>query len=372
METCQLRENSVEGSLSVMLKSRRQKLWSFFEEHAIDLLLIEHPVNLRYLSGFSGSEGALLLSQEGGWFICDSRYTVQAAKEVADLVLVEQAQRQEAVADLVRQSGGYRVGFEASHTTVTGHQGLTARLPGVTLVGLGPELDAVRNCKDASELEQLEQVASLASASLEAALPQLQPGIQEDAFALQLEFEMRRRGADGRGFDFIVASGARGAMPHGRASDKTILSGELVTIDFGAIKNGYHSDETVTLAVGSINTRQQQLYQTVLDAHDRAVAAVKPGIACRELDAIAREYIKAQGFGEYFGHGLGHGVGLDIHEKPVISPRSNAVVEEGMVFTIEPGIYIPGFGGVRIEDTVAVTADGCRVLTKVSKQLVIV
>ena len=355
-----------------MLKSRRRRLLPFFEEHALDLLLIEHPVNLRYLSGFSGSEGALLLSQEGGWFVCDSRYTVQAGKEVADLLLVEQAQRQEAVADLVRQSGGYRVGFEASHTTVTQHQGLAARLPGVTLVGLGPELDAVRNCKDAGELEQLEQVADLASAAFEAVLPQLQPGIREDSFALQLEFEMRRRGADGRAFDFIVASGPRGAMPHGRASDKQVLAGELVTIDFGAIKDGYHSDETVTLAVGSINTRQRQLYQTVLDAHDRAIAAVKPGIACRDLDALAREYIKEQGFGQYFGHGLGHGVGLDIHEKPVVSPRSDAVVEEGMVFTIEPGIYIPGLGGVRIEDTVAVTSDGCRLLTKVSKQLVIV
>ncbi|MDD2500835.1 MAG: M24 family metallopeptidase, partial [Geobacter sp.] len=211
-----------------------------------------------------------------------------------------------------------------------------------------------------------------ASAAFEAVLPQLQPGIREDEFALQLEFEMRRRGADGRGFDFIVASGVRGAMPHGRASDKPILAGELVTVDFGAIKDGYHSDETVTLAVGSVNTRQQQIYQTVLDAHDRAIAAVKPGITCRELDTLARDYIKAQGFGQYFGHGLGHGIGLDVHEKPVISPRSDAVVEEGMVFTIEPGIYIPGFGGVRIEDTVAVTADGCRLLTKVSKQLFIV
>lgn len=355
-----------------MLKSRRRRLLPFFEEYALDLLLIEHPVNLRYLSGFSGSEGALLLSPEGGWFLCDSRYTVQAGKEVADLILVEQTQRQEAVADLVRQSGGCRVGFEASHTTVTSHQGLVTRLPGVTLVGLGPELDAVRNCKDSSELEQLEQVASLASVSLEAVLPQLQPGIREDAFALQLEFEMRRRGADGRAFDFIVASGVRGAMPHGRASDKTIQSGELVTIDFGAVLDGYHSDETVTVAVSSIDERQQRIYQTVLDAHDRAIAAVKPGISCRALDALARDYIKDQGFGEYFGHGLGHGVGLDIHERPTISPRSEAIVEEGMVITIEPGIYIPGLGGVRIEDTVAVTADGCRLLTKVPKQLIVV
>lgn len=352
-----------------MLKSRRHSLVSFFEAYELDLLLVEHPVNLRYLSGFSGSEGSLLLTPEGGWFICDSRYTVQASKEVVGLTVVEQSQRQEGVADLVRQSGGYRLGFEAAHTTVSNHQGLAARLPGVTLIALGPELDAIRSCKDAVELEQLSRVASLASAALETLLPMIRPGLVETELALQLEFEMRRSGAEGRGFDFIVASGVRGAMPHGRASDKQIQAGELVTIDFGAVRDGYHSDETVTVAIGSINDRQRRIYETVREAHDRAVEAVKPGISCRDLDAVARDFIREQGFGEFFGHGLGHGVGLDVHEKPVISPRSEATVEEGMVFTIEPGIYIPGFGGVRIEDTVAVTADGCRLLTRVSKQL---
>jgi Xaa-Pro aminopeptidase len=352
-----------------MLKSRRQRLVRFFEEHDLDLLLIEHPVNLRYLSGFSGSEGALLLTPEGGWFVCDSRYTIQAAKEVAGLTVVEHAQRQEGITDLIRQAGGQRVGFEAAHTTVSQHQGLLARLPGVLLQAVGPELDTVRNCKDIDELKQLSRVAELASASLEALLPLIRPGMVESELALQLEFEMRRSGADGRGFDFIVASGVRGAMPHGRASDKQIRSGELVTIDFGAVQDGYHSDETVTVAVGSISDRQQRIYETVREAHDRAIEAVKPGISCRDLDAVARDYIKGQGFGDYFGHGLGHGIGLDVHEKPVISPRSEAMVEEGMVFTIEPGIYVPGFGGVRIEDTVAVTADGCCLLTKVPKQL---
>ena len=181
---------------------------------------------------------------------------------------------------------------------------------------------------------------------------------------------MRRRGADARAFDFIVASGERGAMPHGRASDKLLCSGELVTIDFGAVKDGYHSDETVTVAVGRPSDRGREIHEIVRQAHDRAIAAVRPGISCRDLDAVARDYIREQGYDDYFGHGLGHGVGLDIHEKPVVSPRSDAVVEEGMVFTIEPGIYIPGFGGVRIEDTVAVTADGCVVLTQAPKELI--
>jgi Xaa-Pro aminopeptidase len=158
-------------------------------------------------------------------------------------------------------------------------------------------------------------------------------------------------------------------MPHGRASDKVLRAGELVTIDFGAVKDGYHSDETVTVAVGRPGERECEIHEIVKQAHDRAIAAVRPGMNCRELDAVARDYIRDRGYGDCFGHGLGHGVGLNIHEKPVISPRSETVIQEGMVFTIEPGIYIPGFGGVRIEDTVVVTADGCRVLTQSPKEL---
>ncbi len=354
-----------------MLKSRRQKLLPFFEKHKLDILLIEHNVNLRYLSGFSGSEGALLLKPDcSGWFVCDSRYTIQATDEVSDLKVIEQVQRQKGIADLIIHSGAVRAGYESSHTSVSKHHGLQNLLPKVALVPIDQELDTIRNCKDDYEIKQMAEVAGLASASLEATLPLLRPGIAESWFALQLEFEMRRRGAEGRGFDFIVASGTRGAMPHGKASEKLVLSGELVTIDFGAVKNGYYSDETVTVAIGTINERQRQIYQTVLDAHDLAVSVVKPGISCRDVDAVARDYIKNQGFGNYFGHGLGHGVGLDVHEKPVISPRSDSVVEEGMIFTIEPGIYIPEFGGVRIEDTIVVTADGCRLLTNCPKHLI--
>lgn len=160
-------------------------------------------------------------------------------------------------------------------------------------------------------------------------------------------------------------------MPHGRASDKIIQTGELVTIDFGAIKDGYHSDETVTIACGKPEIRAQEIHAIVRTAHDLAIEAVRPGISCKDLDEVARSYIRNKGYGEYFGHGLGHGVGLEIHEMPTLSPRSTAVLEEGMVITVEPGIYIPGFGGVRIEDTVVVTGDGCRALTSADKQLLV-
>lgn len=355
-----------------MLKDRRSRLLPLFEHEQLDGLLIEHLPNLGYLTGFSGSTGSLLLTREHGWFICDSRYTLQARNEVTGFEVVEQNQRVEAIATLCGRYGWTRIGFEAAHTVVSVQQELARQLPEVALVPIGAELDAIRDRKDRWELTALEQVATLASEALLSLLPRVQPGETEAFLALELEFEMRRRGAAGRGFDFIVASGERGAMPHGRASTKQIRPGELVTIDFGAVLNGYHSDETVTLGVGQLDDRQRQVHAVVLAAHDMAIDAVRPGISCKELDAVARDYIREQGFGDYFGHGLGHGVGLEVHERPTVSPRSEAVLEAGMVITIEPGIYIPGWGGVRIEDTVAVTADGCDVLTKVPKKLLVV
>ena len=353
-----------------MLKNKASRLQPFFEKHALDLLLIEHPVNLRYLTGFSGSEGSLLVSADGsGWFICDSRYTLQANQEVQGYAVVEQSRRRNAVMELVEGAAARRVGIEGAHTTISDYRAMTEILNPVDLVAIGAELDTIRDIKESAELDQLERVATLASQSLLAVLPRLRPGVVEADFALELEFEMRRRGADACGFDIIVASGERGAMPHGRASRKAVQAGELVTIDFGAVLDGYHSDETVTVAVGAIDEEQRRVYETVRVAHDLAVAAVKPGISCRDLDAVAREHICAAGYGDFFGHGLGHGVGLEVHEKPVVSPRSDALIEEGMVFTIEPGIYLPGRFGVRIEDTVTVTSDGCRVLTKVPKML---
>lgn len=355
-----------------MLKSRRFRLTTFFEEYALKAVLFTDLRNIRYLCGFSGSEGALLVARDAAWFLCDSRYTAQASAEVHSAEVRECGPvRIDTIAALAEEFGLDRIGFEASHTTVSAYRKMVEKLPGVELVELGTSLDEIRICKDAAELELLGAVATLSSESLAAILGRIKPGVCEADIALELELEMRRRGADGTAFDFIVASGVRGAMPHGRASDKTICPGELVTIDFGAVKGGYHSDETVTVACGEPGSRAREIHAVVKAAHDRAIEAVRAGISCRDLDNVARSYISDKGYGEYFGHGLGHGVGLEIHEAPTLSPRSSMVLEEGMVVTIEPGIYIPGFGGVRIEDTVVVTGDGCRALTSANKELVL-
>ncbi|MDD2898127.1 MAG: Xaa-Pro peptidase family protein [Desulfuromonadaceae bacterium] len=355
-----------------MLKNRRSRLKPFFEEYALKAVLVTDLKNIRYLCGFSGSEGALLISPETSWFLCDSRYTAQAAEEVHGAEVREcGAVRIDTIAALADEFGLDRIGFEASHTTVSSFRRLSEKLDRIELVEIGPILDEIRICKDASEIELLRSVATLSSHALTAVLHLIKPGVQEVEIALALEFEMRRRGADGKAFDFIVASGERGAMPHGRASNKIIASGDLVTIDFGALQNGYHSDETVTVACGQPNLREQEIHSIVKDAHDRAIEAVRAGISCKDLDEVARSFICEKGYGDFFGHGLGHGVGLEIHEPPTLSPRSAAVLETGMVITIEPGIYIPGFGGVRIEDTVVVTDNGCDVLTCADKQLLV-
>ena len=354
-----------------MINNRLAAARGYLNNYNIDALLFLGLANIRYLSGFTGSDGALVIFPAEGSFLTDSRYSTQASVEVAGFRTIVYQEKGAAIAAELNGKGVKRVGFEAQSVTVAFHNVLQGLMPDVELVPIGDELANLRIIKDAGEIRLLDRAADIASSSLQSILGMIRPGLSEREAALELEFAMLRSGAEAKAFDFIVASGERGALPHGKASEKKISAGELVTFDFGAVYLGYNSDETVTVAVGEPDSRQREIYQIVKDAHDAALAVVKPGISCRELDAVARNYIEKKGFGKYFGHGLGHGVGIDIHEKPTVSPRSEAVVEEGMVFTIEPGIYVPGWGGVRIEDTVCVTNDGCHVLTKICKDLLI-
>lgn len=352
-----------------MLKDRIFSARELLIQRSLDAILVTGLQSIRYLSGFTGSDGVLILTKEGGCFLTDSRYTTQAASEVSEVALAEYRVKLDAVAEWIRCSGSLKTGFVASQLPVSVYNELSAKLPGFELVPLQDELSDLRAIKDADEIELLSTAARFASEALLEILPLVKPGVSENELALELEIAMRRRGADDKAFDFIVASGDRGALPHGRASRKNIASGEMITFDFGALYNGYYSDETVTVALGEPDPKLLEIYSIVREAHDRAIEAVKPGIFLKDLDSIARSFIEERGFGANFGHGLGHGVGLEIHERPIVSFRSEDIAEEGMVFTIEPGIYIPGLGGVRIEDTVVVERSGCRVLTNVSKEL---
>jgi Xaa-Pro aminopeptidase len=352
-----------------MVKDRAQKVRSLLDEKGLDGLLFLHRPNLRYLCGFSGSEGALLVGRDEKVFLTDSRYTSQAHLEVTADRIVEYRVQLEGIVREAQATGLRRIGFEAETMPFATVERLReAGGEQLEWRPLGKPLRTLRWLKDAVETETLERAADLAATAFEEILPMIRPGAVERDISLALEFAMKRRGAEEKSFDFIVASGERGALPHGVASQKKIQAGELVTIDFGARWQGYHSDETVTLAVGSVDPQLREIYDIVLDAHDRAMDMVRPGIPLREIDRMARDHIAERGYGEYFGHGLGHGVGLEVHEFPSVSPRSEEVAGEGMVITIEPGIYIPGLGGVRIEDMVRVTGDGHRRLTRLDKK----
>jgi Xaa-Pro aminopeptidase len=328
-------------------------------------------VNIRYFCGFTGSSGVLLVTAQQVIFLTDSRYTCQAQQQVFADEVGEYRDKVSGVIDNLRSSlssfGAHKVGFEARFLNVDFYRSLEPRLPAVTYVPFDDELSVLRQIKDATEIVSLTEAARLNCQALGQIIPIIKPGITELDIVIELEFSLRKLGGEDKAFDFIVASGERGALPHGVATAKKLQDGELVTIDFGTRSNGYYSDETVTLACGAVPESLRKVYDVVLQAHDLALAALAVSMPAKQVDRIARDYIAAQGYGQYFGHGLGHGVGLEVHESPTLSPKSEVLLAAGMVFTIEPGIYIPGLGGVRIEDTVLLTDDGYRCLTQCSK-----
>jgi Xaa-Pro aminopeptidase len=334
-------------------------------------MLVLGLVNIRYICGFTGTDGALIVTGKHVVFLTDSRYTCQAQQQVIADEVIEYSDKLKAVsAQLISsvETTSGSVGFEAKLVSVDKYQRLQQVCPRVNFVHADDVLSALRQIKDVDEVASLAKAAQLNCQAMNALLPCIKSGSKESELSLELEILLRKLGGEDKAFDFIVASGTRGAMPHGIASEKKLRNGELVTIDFGTKYQGYYSDETVTFALGEVPQELRKIYAVVLQAHDLAMAGLAVSMPAREIDKIARQFIAQQGYGEYFGHGLGHGVGLEIHESPTISPRSEAMLEAGMVFTIEPGIYIPGLGGVRIEDTVVLTTDGYRCLTKMPKQ----
>ncbi|RMF48230.1 MAG: aminopeptidase P family protein [Deltaproteobacteria bacterium] len=343
-------------------------LRSVLQAHGLDACLLLFLPNIRWLCGFTGTDGALLVTGDQVVFLTDSRYATQAEEQVAADRIVIYRQKLDGIVETLSDTAARRCGFEAATMTWGQWQKLSEKLSDkVELVGVEDDLARLRTIKSQDEVAGLRAVAALHRQAYAAIEEMLRPGVREKEIAFELELTLRRLGAEEKSFDYIVASGARGAMPHGVASDKCLQAGELVTLDFGARMNGWCSDETVTVAVGEISSELRRIYDIVLAAHDAAIAAIKPGMSLKELDAVARDMIVEAGYGDCFGHGLGHGVGLEIHEYPAISPRAEGLVEEGMVITVEPGIYVPKLGGCRIEDTVLVTSDGAEPLTVLPK-----
>lgn len=352
------------------MQRRLKKYRSLLSEKGRKAALIMRPENIMYLSGFTGSSGYLFISMEQALLFTDSRYTQQANEQAPYFTIIEHAIKwEDKLAEFIQESGVGEVVFEKDFLTYAQYKNLLEKLAIVKWIPEEGLVEKLRIIKDEQELNLLRQAVTQADQGYNYILDLIKPGRTEVQIGLELEFYLRRIGAEKTAFDFIIASGPRSSLPHGLASDKLIQVGEQVKMDFGAVFRGYHSDITRTVFVGEANAKFKEIYHIVLEAQERAIAAIEPGKTGKDIDGVARDFITAKGYGESFGHGLGHGVGLMIHEGPRLSTAADEVLEPGMVVTVEPGIYLPGWGGVRIEDMVLVTASGSEILTKAPKAL---
>jgi Xaa-Pro aminopeptidase len=340
---------------------------------SVDGMIISNGENRRYLSGFTGSAGVLVIDARGAYLVTDFRYWEQAAAEGDGFTIYKQGpDLYQSVVELIGALQWQMVGFEPESLTYREYQKFHGLLP--PTVQCRPVPDAVcqlRAVKDAAEIKLLAEAARITDQAWQKALTVIKPGVSEKDVALEFDYQLRVNGAEGNAFSTIVASGGRAALPHGAPTGKKILPGELVLIDGGAKYQGYHGDMTRTVVLGKATDRQREIYQIVLTAQKKALASIKAGLTGKELDAVARQVIQAQGFGEYFGHGLGHSVGLNIHENPRLSPLEDNLIPAGATVTVEPGIYLPEWGGIRIEDLVVVEANGIRNLTGSPKEQLI-
>ncbi|MFC4738086.1 M24 family metallopeptidase [Bacillus daqingensis] len=351
--------------------TRTDQLRSRFDAHGVDAFVTQSTYNRRYLTGFTGTAGAALIAADKAQLITDFRYTVQARSQAEGFEIVEHKKPLlEELAEQVKAQGIQKLGFEKDHVSYTQYEALRDQLD-CELVPVSGIVEDMRLVKTAEEISVIEKAVQIADEAFAHIQTYIKPGVKEIDVSNELEFFMRKQGAVSSSFDIIVASGERSAFPHGVASDKVIEPGELVTLDFGAYYNGYCSDITRTVAVGNISDELKEIYDTVLQAQIRGVNGLKPGLTGREADALTRDYIKDKGYGEYFGHSTGHGMGMEVHEGPGLSHRSDKKLEPGMVVTVEPGIYVEGTGGTRIEDDVVITEEGCRILSKSSKELIV-
>ncbi|KAB3527580.1 M24 family metallopeptidase [Alkaliphilus serpentinus] len=351
------------------MSKRIDQFRSILKEKEIDGILLQKPENRFYASGFTGTTGYVLITNKEAIFITDFRYTQQAMTQCIGYTVVENS-KTKPLSSIIKEYDVASIGFEDDFATYCQYMELKEKLENVEFIPLKGAITKLRAIKSSDELQMIEKAAAIGDLAFQHIQAYIKAGVRELDIALELEHFMKKQGASKLSFDSIVASGNRSSLPHGVASEKLIEEGDFVTLDFGCVYKGYCSDMTRTVVVGKTSEKQKEIYNIVLEAQKMALEAVKPGITGKDLDDIARNYITEKGYGQYFGHGLGHGVGLEIHELPHVNSIGEAAMEAGMVITDEPGIYIPDFGGVRIEDLVAVTETGYKVLSKSTKELI--
>jgi Xaa-Pro aminopeptidase len=361
-----------------MFSSRLRQVRQLLRRKSLDALLVTHLPNIRYLCGFSGSSAALVISEKRALFFSDGRYAAQARSEVEGFrIRIEHEPPLIAAAKWLAEKrgsrfNGTRLAIEADHISVAALKQLKGTLHGFRIVSESGLVESYRTIKSEEEIDRLRDAARLGCELFEVAVETVRPGVRETDVAAEMEYAARERGAEAMSFETIVAAGPRSALPHGRASASRIPRAGFVVLDFGVILAGYCSDMTRTLWVGRPNPAAREAYEAVREAQQAAVDAVREGVSAHEVDEAARKLLRAKGMGRFFTHSTGHGIGLEIHEVPRIAAGSSRVLRSGMVVTVEPGVYIPGRWGVRIEDTVVVRPDGHEVLTPVSRELILI
>ncbi|MFH1511758.1 MAG: aminopeptidase P family protein [Bacillota bacterium] len=353
--------------------TRAQRLIELKGLSAEEAAIVSKPSNIFYMSGYTG-EGFALIAQKVRAIITDFRYIEQAAQEARGfqvLAVEGPATHLQIAFEACRREGVRTVYYEDDEFTVRAWRKATGIFMGMELKSLGNGMEQLRRIKDADELGRIERACKISCGTFDRILPLIKEGMTERELARLIEFDMRNHGADKISFDVIAAAGLSGSKPHAVPSGYRIRRGDMITMDFGAKVQGYCADMTRTVALGEPGAEMRKVYGVVLRAQEMSQAAVKAGAACAAVDAVARDYIYAQGYEGRFGHGLGHSLGIDIHEEPRLSMLSKDVLEENQLITVEPGVYLPGIGGVRIENTVIVTKDGCRSLITPTKELII-
>jgi len=345
-------------------QKRIEKIRAQLARNSLDAILIINRENGRYLSGFTGSDGKLLITLKKVFLFVDSRYYLQAEKEVAGLAIVSLTSNFiSAFSKVSKEEKIKNLGFESNEVTVQGYQKLKQNLTGITLIPTTDLTESLRSIKDNEEIELISQAQRITDQAFSHIVGYIRESLSEKEIAWELESWMRINGAEAVSFMPIVASGTNAAEPHHRSSDKRIKKGEMIILDFGAVVADYSSDMTRTVFLGEPTAKQKKIYGIVLSSQQTALKKLKAGVATREIDGVARAVIKNESFGKFFQHNLGHGVGLIVHEEPTLGPTSDGFLAEGMICTIEPGIYIPGWGGVRIEDLLLIKKDGAELLT---------
>ncbi|WHH59649.1 Xaa-Pro peptidase family protein [Petroclostridium sp. X23] len=357
----------------MFLQKRLTSLQNKLKENNMDAILITSPVSRVYITGFTGTAGYGIVMQSGAFLFTDFRYTQQAREQAKHFNVIEfQGNPLDSINSLLKDHTIRKLGFEDKDVTYAQFEQFKDKMNAVRLEHVGSIIEDLRVIKDEQEIQKMREAARIADLGFKHILGYVKPGMTENDVALELEYFMKRNGAKGLSFETIAASGVRSSLPHGVASMKKIEKGDLLTLDFGCIFEGYCSDMTRTIGIGALDDKQKQIYKIVLEAQMKALDAITAGKTGTEIDKIARDIITDYGYGSQFGHGLGHGVGLEIHEAPRLSVAGENKLKKGMVVTVEPGIYIEGFGGVRIEDMVVVTDSGIDNLTSSTKELLII